>query len=83
MQIVNHNNLPGIHSEDSDLLTVICSIFLSMNTLLYGLVAKALGSQSRVPYSKPLGSSKVDSAFHPSAVDKMSTRDFWEPSDKK
>ena len=30
-----------------------------------------------VPCSKPLGSSKVDSAFHPSEVDKVSTRNFW------
>ena len=36
-----------------------------------------------VPYSKPLGGSKVDSAFHPSEVDKMSTRNFWELSGKK
>ena len=27
--------------------------------------------------SKPLGGSKVDSAFHPSEVDEMSTRNFW------
>ena len=31
-----------------------------------------------VPCSKPLGGSKVDSAVHPSEVDKMNTRDFWE-----
>ena len=36
-----------------------------------------------VPCSKPLGGSKVDSAFHPSEVDKMSTRNFWELSGKK
>ena len=36
-----------------------------------------------VPCSKPLGGSKVDSAIHPSEVDKMSTRDFWELSGKK
>ena len=33
--------------------------------------------------SKPLRGSKVDSAFHPSEVDKMSTRNIWEPSGKK
>ena len=33
--------------------------------------------------SKPLGGSKVDSAFHPSEVGKMSTRNFWELSGKK
>ena len=31
-----------------------------------------------VPCSKPLDGSKVDSAFHPSKVGKMSTRNFWE-----
>ena len=30
-----------------------------------------------VPCSKPLGCSKVDSAFHLSEVDKMSTTNFW------
>ena len=48
-----------------------------------GLVVKALDSQSRVPCSKPLGGSKVNSAFHPLDVDKMSTRNFWELSGKK
>ena len=33
--------------------------------------------------SKPLGGSKVDSAFHPSEVDEISTRNFWELSGKK
>ena len=47
-----------------------------------GLVVKALRSQSRVPYSKPLDGSKVDLAFHPSKVTKMSTRNFWELSGK-
>ena len=36
-----------------------------------------------VPCSKPLGGSKVNSAFHPSEVDKMSTRNIWELSGKK
>ena len=27
--------------------------------------------------SKPLGGSKVDSAFDPSEVDKMSAKNFW------
>ena len=48
------------------------------------LVVKALDSQSRGPvFKKPVGGSKVDSAFHPSEVDKMSTRNFWELSGKK
>ena len=29
------------------------------------------------------GGSKVDSVFHPSEVDKMSTRNIWERSSKK
>ena len=33
--------------------------------------------------SKLLGGSKVDSAFHPFKVDKMSTRNFWQLSGKK
>ena len=36
-----------------------------------------------VPWSKPLGGSKVDSVFYPSEVDKMSITNFWELSDKK
>ena len=36
-----------------------------------------------VQHSKPLGSSKVDSAFHSSEVDKMSTRNLLELNGKK
>ena len=36
-----------------------------------------------VPSSKPLGGSKVDSAFHPAEVDKVSTRNFRGLSGKK
>ena len=36
-----------------------------------------------VPCSKPLGGSKVNSAFYPSEVDQMSTRNSWELSGKK
>ena len=32
---------------------------------------------------KPLGGTKVDSAFHPSKVYKMSSRNFWELSGEK
>ena len=45
-------------------------------------MVKAMDSQSRGPMLS-LGGSKVDSAFHPSKVDKMSTRNFWELSRKK
>ena len=41
-------------------------------------VVKALDSQSRVPSSKPLGGSKNNPAFHPSKVDQMSSRNFWD-----
>ena len=36
-----------------------------------------------IPYSKSLESSNVDSVFHTSEVDKVSTRNFWELSGKK
>ena len=38
---------------------------------------------NRVSLSRMSCGSKVDSAFHPSEVDKMSTRNFWELSGKK
>ena len=44
-----------------------------INLIVYGLLFG----------SKPLGGSKVDSVFHPSEVNKMSTRNFWELSGKK
>ena len=40
-------------------------------------------SNPGVPCSKPLCGSKVNSAFHPSEVDEMSTRNFCELSGKK
>ena len=46
-------------------------------------MVKALDSQSRGLCSKPLDGSKVDSAFPPSEVEKMSTRNFWEHIGKK
>ena len=36
-----------------------------------------------VPNSKPLGGSKVNSAFHPSKADEMSARNIWQLSGKK
>ena len=33
-------------------------------------------------FIKQMGGSKVDSAFHPPEVNKMSTRNFWELSGK-
>ena len=40
-------------------------------------------SNPGVLFSRPLGDSKFDSAFHPSEVDKMSARNIWELSGKK
>ena len=40
-------------------------------------------SNPGVPCSKPLGGFKVNLAFHPSDVDKMSARNIWELSGKK
>ena len=34
-------------------------------------------------FSKPLGGFNADSAFHPSDVDKMTIRNFWELNGKK
>ena len=54
--------------------------------LLYGAMALWLSRWIPNPgvlCLKPLSGSQVDSAFHPSKVDKMSTRNFWEFSGKK
>ena len=40
-------------------------------------------SNPGVPCSNLLGDSKVHSTFHPSEVDKMSTRNIWKLSGKK
>ena len=77
--------LPSAVVSDYLKMNVSMAKFISWSN---GLVVKALYSQSRGPVSrgpcsKPLGGSKVDSAFHPSEVDKMSTRNFWELSGKK
>ena len=57
---------------------------LELNTVVKpGLILLTIMWNPGVPCSKPLGGSKIDSAFHPSDVDKMSTRNFWELSGKK
>ena len=50
-----------------------------------GLLVKVLDSQSRegFPCSKPLHGTKVNSAYHPSKVDEMSTSNFLKLSGKK
>ena len=52
-------------------------------SFLVEVTFKVLDSNPEVPCSKPLGGSKVDSAFHPSEFDKISTRNFWELSGEK
>lgn len=42
------------------------------------MVIKGLDSQAGVPSSKPLAGCKVDSAFRPTKVNHMSTRNFFE-----
>ena len=56
----------------------ICLLIVNNN----GLVVKVLDYQSRGPVFKTTGW-LLDSAFHPSEVDKMSTRKFWELNGKK
>ena len=43
----------------------------------------SLDSQSRAPVFKTSVWLQVGSAFHPSEVDKTSTRNFWELNGKK
>ena len=50
------------------------SALVRESSFFIDLEVKTLDSLSRGPVSKPLGRSKVDSAFHPSDVDKMSAR---------
>ena len=57
-----------------------------MAYMVYGAMAKWLRcwvSNPGISCSKPLGGSKVDSTFHPSKVNKMSTRNIWKLSGKK
>ena len=42
-----------------------------------GLMVRVLKYQSRVLVSKPLGGSKIDSAFYPSVVNQMGTKNYW------
>ena len=54
-----------------------------LNPCTLSLSVTSVTGVTGVPCSKPLGGSEVDSAFHPSEVDKMSTRNFLELSGKK
>lgn len=44
--------------------------------------SKGLDSLTRVPSSKPLGDSKLNSAFHPFEVNQVSTKTSWGPYGK-
>ena len=56
---------------------------MTMTKLLTNCGLKVLDSQSWGPVFKPMGGSRVNSTFHPSKVDKMSTKNSWELSGKK
>ena len=47
------------------------------------MVLRRLIPNPGAPSSEPLDGTKVDSAFHPSEVDKTSNRNFWEFRGKK
>ena len=66
--------------EFIEMQAVLFSFFLSNILENNGLVVKVLDSQSRSLMVKALGGSKVNSAFHPSEVDKTSATNFWELS---
>ena len=55
------------------LVKILHCLFLG-KTATFGLVVKALDSQSMGPVFKTTGRLKVDSAFHPSKVNDMRTR---------
>ena len=59
------------------------SILLSFHYFLSAYWSRRWIPNPGVTCSKPLGGSKVDSAFHSSKVDQMSTSSFWELSGKK
>ena len=70
-----NNTLTG-NAEDLD-------IVMPMHNLLEYKWLRRWVPNPGVLCSKPLGGSKVNLAFHPSEVDQMSTRNFWELSGKK
>ena len=77
--------LTKLLGKSIELHTILFSFFLSNILENQGLTSMAQWLRCQilnpgVSYSKPLGGSKVDSAFPPSEIDKMSTRNFWELS---
>ena len=51
------------------------SVLMNYIITIYYIYNINISHISRGPMRKPLGGSKV--GFHPSEVDKMSTRNFW------
>ena len=72
-----------LHKIKLEDVTVILTLSLFLAEVAMAWWLRCWIPNPGVPCSKPLGRSKVDSAIHPSEVDKMSTRDFWELSGKK
>ena len=58
------------------IVVILCHLLLSFFAMAHWLWRWI--PNPGVPCSKPLGGSKVNSAFHPSKVNKMSTRNYWE-----
>ena len=67
------------------LLSSVLKISAFSPTFFYSLIFEKLTNgwlrcwipNSGVACSKPLSGSMVDSAFHPSEIDQMTTRNFW------
>ena len=68
---------------DSYRMFLMGSLYESIPLWSNGLVVKALDSQSRSPVFKTTGWLQGRLSLHPSEVDKMSTRNFWELNGKK
>ena len=80
-----HKGGVGVYKVfNSNYLTLFYSIYLCfIPDVGWGSKSRSWIPNLGVLCSKPLGGSEVDSAFHPSEVVKMSTRNFWELSGKK
>ena len=67
---------------------ILCGYCVSLQTFIFTKYSGRMWLGCWIPNPgvlclKPLGGSKVDSAFHPSKVDQMRTRNFWELNGKK
>ena len=85
--VTDHKRLLGILTKEKGIPQLAASRLqrcaITLSGYNYTLKYKIGTPNPGVPCSKPLGGSKVDSAFHPPEVDRMSTRNFWELSGKK